>query len=239
MKLTRVTITGADDLVDPNAMLDLSEAYPFVEWAILSSRKKQGASRYPSQEWVRRFACCAALTGVRWAMHLCGESARRALAGCPDAVEVYAEIGELGRVQLNGFGAYRLPMLRLAERMQSVHWILQVQDWGPLHHAGELAKLHPNVFALWDRSGGRGIGPGPSAWFEWPWPTVDCPRLGYAGGIDPSNIARAAEQVTRFMHVDGQTWLDLESGARTDDKFDLHKVQRILELAKPFVLEAP
>lgn len=239
MRLTRITITGADDAVDPNDLMDLSAGFPFVEWALLNSPKRYGTSRYPSVEWVHRFAACAAVARVRWAMHLCGEASRRAIAGCSDAFEVYAVVGELQRVQLNGFGSYRMPMLRLAESMPNTDWIMQVQDWGPMHHAGELEKLHPNVVALWDRSGGRGIGPGPDRWFEWPWPTSSCPRLGYAGGITVDNIARASEQVTRFMHVDGATWLDLESGARTDDQFDLDKVRRILELAKPFVSETP
>jgi hypothetical protein len=33
-----------------------------------------------------------------------------------------------------------------------------------------------------------------------------------------------------------EAWIDLESGARTNDCFDLDKVRRILELAKPFIV---
>ena len=38
MKLTRVTITGADDSVEPRALAELSEAFPFVEWGLLMSK---------------------------------------------------------------------------------------------------------------------------------------------------------------------------------------------------------
>jgi hypothetical protein len=34
MKITRVTITGADDKIQPEQLIDLSYKYCFVEWAI-------------------------------------------------------------------------------------------------------------------------------------------------------------------------------------------------------------
>ena len=68
--LTRVTITGADDDVDPEALLALSREFPFVEWGILYSAKRVGTPRYPTTEWMAR------LPPVPKAFHLCGQSAR-------------------------------------------------------------------------------------------------------------------------------------------------------------------
>ena len=52
--LTRVTITGADDAVDPGALVALSAEFPFVEWGILFSKSREGEARYPSAEWAAR-----------------------------------------------------------------------------------------------------------------------------------------------------------------------------------------
>ena len=38
MTLNRVTITGADDFTEPKDLVELSEEFPFVEWAILLSQ---------------------------------------------------------------------------------------------------------------------------------------------------------------------------------------------------------
>ena len=32
-------------------------------------------------------------------------------------------------------------------------------------------------------------------------------------------------------------WIDLESGVRTDDRFDLEKVSRVLSITKPYILQ--
>ena len=39
-----------------------------------------------------------------------------------------------------------------------------------------------------------------------------------------------------FNHSDSsEVWIDLESGARTDNEFDLVKVEKILEVASKYV----
>jgi hypothetical protein len=246
VKLTRVTITGADDAVDPQALLDLSLAYPFVEWGLLRSRKlnevqgsawyRTGAPRYPSPLWRDSFGHAATQRGVpiNLAAHLCGILSREALAG--EDQWWHQDSLSYQRIQLNGFSKFMLPMLRCANLHPGATWILQVQDWAPLKHAGELAAMHENVAGLWDKSGGRGVADKSGSWFDWPWSSGV--RLGYAGGINPDNAAIAAEQVTRLIHGTGETWLDMESGVRTDDRFDIGKVRAVLAAVKPFVSEA-
>jgi hypothetical protein len=50
--LTGITITGADDQVDPRELAMLSAEFPFVEWGILMSESRAGTSRYPGQTWM-------------------------------------------------------------------------------------------------------------------------------------------------------------------------------------------
>ena len=40
--LERITVTGADDLVDPAELCAIAADFPFVEWGILFSAKRTG-----------------------------------------------------------------------------------------------------------------------------------------------------------------------------------------------------
>jgi hypothetical protein len=233
VKLTRVTITGADDQVDPKALRDLSEEFPFVEWGILRSRKLNEfiggawyttcAPRYPSPRWRDRL-CAAGGKSLQTASHLCGELSRLAMAG--EDGWIHYDALSYQRVQLNGFSKYRLPMLRCAELHPNREWILQTAHIESEIHALELEKLHPNVTHLLDASGGRGE---VAIWAERPEK-----RLGYAGGIGPDNVVQQIEHLLSYT-TEQDFWIDMESGVRTDDRFDLDKVHRVLELSKPFV----
>jgi hypothetical protein len=239
MRLTRITITGADDEVDPRALLDLSSEFPYVEWGVLrGGQDRLGTRRYPMPEWVSLLHAVAQVSRMRWSLHLCGELARHAMAGSPT---VFAAIKSLSaqRVQLNGFSKYRLPMLVLAQLLPDVEFILQCQSDDALLEAEKIHHQHDNVSALWDTSGGRGCA---EAWDEGGAPCVVSPnsvRLGWAGGIREDNIVDCIKSVLEandlptLRNVEG--WVDIETGARTDDHFNLVKVRRLLELAKPFV----
>lgn len=93
------------------------------------------------------------------------------------------------------------------------------------HDAAKLGAGRASV--LFDPSGGRGIEA-----FRWPSPPIGC-HLGYAGGIKPDQIVDTLKEIGV---VDSPFWIDMESGVRTDDKFDLAKVRQVLEAAKPFVV---
>jgi hypothetical protein len=234
MKLTRVTITGADDGAEPEALLELSANFGFVEWGILrGGEDRLGSPRYPTSGWVRRWDDLARRfeKPPAWSLHLCGEVSRHAMAGSP---AVFAAIRGLSaqRVQLNGFSPFALPMLMLAQLLPEHEFILQCQNERAVAKASHLAKLHPNVTALWDISGGRGF--------------LDIEliaqlclpegiKTGRAGGIAEDNIERVLK---RLEMLDEELWIDLESGSRTENRFDLDKVVRILELAAPFVARA-
>ncbi len=234
MKLTQVTITGADDGVDPNALLDISEEFPFVEWAILIAT--QPKPRYPTQAWIGFFGEAQqrrAPIWHRWAVHLCGETARRAMGGCDGVTDMLRCVSGDFRVQLNGFSSYRLPMLLIAEHFPRTEFILQCNTGEALAHAVKLHERHPNVAALWDPSGGLGRSfMENGAWFP-RYREFQIP-IGYAGGINEFNVE---DTIVSLCNGTGDPlWIDLETGARThDDKFDIVKVRRILELAAPFV----
>ena len=71
--LTAVTVTGADESVDPKDLLSLVERYPFVELGILLSRTaRNGRPRFPSRNWLDSFAETFGDAQANIAGHLCG-----------------------------------------------------------------------------------------------------------------------------------------------------------------------
>ena len=224
--LTRVTITGADDGVDPKHLAEMSAEYPFVEWGILFSRTRSGMARYPSAWWLIDQLCKNedALKRMRLSAHLCGSLSRDTQAGIlPVLDEVFQ------RYQLNGYDHLTEELIELSLREDRIEFILQCRSEETLqqvaHDAAKFGVGHASV--LYDPSGGRGIEA-----FRWPLPPVGC-HLGYAGGIRPDTIVDVLKDIGI---VDSPFWVDMESGARTDDKFDLAKVRQALEAAKPFVV---
>jgi hypothetical protein len=226
MKLTRVTITGADNGTDPLALADLSREFPWLELGFLFSLDRLGTPRYPDTDW---WACAGQyLDDVPRALHLCGELAREALAGLPTNLPRAAL--RVGRIQLNGFSAWRLPMLALAQAAPQVEFILQCNSTTAIGEALRLSARHKNVSALFDASGGAGR-------YQpdlWPVPPGSL-KVGYAGGINEFNVEEALRGLTELP---GQAdfWIDVETGSRNErNEFDINKARRILELAKPFV----
>ena len=59
---------------------------------------------------------------------------------------------------------------------------------------------------------------------------------GFAGGLSPENVA---SQIEKILPVVGETpfWIDAETHLRSDDdrRFDLERVRRFLEEARPYV----
>lgn len=220
--LDLVTITGADDNVDPKDLVALSVEYPFVEWGLLASAKRAGTARYPSIEWLARLRAACDSSGVLpyLSLHLCGADARRALTG-DMFVEHLPERG-FHRVQVNAYEAPSSPtFLDLVRSNPNLEFIFQARSQEQLRLAFDEATRLSNANVLYDPSGGRGIDVG-----------TDLPEVipqgllvGVAGGINPENVGLVHERAVRA----GYSWIDMESGVRTDDKFDLAKVRSVLE----------
>jgi hypothetical protein len=226
--LTTVTITGADDAVDSKALLALSNAFPFVEWGILFSVRRQGTPRYPSEAWRERLVRVFR-DDLPLSLHLCGQAAHVTLAGDPSWAE---EEGQgFRRIQVNG---YKVPgrgtspgLLRVTREAGNVFtWILQVPDDRSLADAAVDARGLGDAAILFDPSGGRGLEAK-----TWP-PSPHGVSMGFAGGITPDNV----EDVLRAIGPRAEDfWIDMESGVRTDDAFDLAKVRRVLETTERYI----
>lgn len=201
-----LTFTGADDGVGVGGMLDIGQHYP-VEWGILFSKTRQGTPRYPSLNWVRALTMEASRRGVRLSAHLCGEYSRLVAQGQPCGLEPL--LGAFARVQVNSTAT--------VDPTTVVRWSRTIGPIPPrpiLQCRGDFPHS-TDVDWLYDPSGGQGLHPSC-------WPSAPAGmQVGYAGGLNPSNIARVAAAVGN-PHV--SYWLDAETGLRDGaDRFSLDK----------------
>ena len=209
----RVTISGADDAVDPDALAILSADFPFVEWGILLSPKREGTPRYPTRSWVDRLV---ARHNCGLAAHLCGQYTRDAEVG-----KFPWPIWHRGfsRVQINGWEKLTRGIRDAVSDLRLPPIILQVRSEEQL---AAICDEKLNTSILYDPSGGTGRR-------TEAWPAIPSHVLGfgfgYAGGICPENVEEVLAEIgaQRMPY-----WIDMESGVRRDDQFDLYRVRDVL-----------
>lgn len=212
-----VTITGADDLVDPATLLALSREFPFVEWGILLSLKRAGTPRYPTMKWVRLLP--HTIPAAKLSLHLCGEVARLAADARLSGVN-----GVLGydRIQVNGYESHWRHGLH---GLFTSEVILQARSAETLQAVANDALSIRGASVLFDPSGGKGLEP-----FAWPRAPLGV-KVGYAGGIGPTNVEAAIQAILEANgFVGGPFWIDMESGVRDEkDCFRVSRVREVLE----------
>lgn len=130
------------------------------------------------------------------------------------------------RVQVNGW----VPspgLVGLSLEFFDLEIVLQTRDENGLaeaaRHAAAIRRGGGRASVLWDPSGGTGVRG-----------RLDVVADGYAGGISPDNVGEVLEELAAAGR---RCWIDMESGVRTGDAFDLRKVRAVLEAAAPFVVE--
>ena len=250
MKLNRVTITGADDDVRIADLVALSEEFPFVEWGILFSQSAAGTARYPSIRWADQFTSPEFTHRMQLSAHLCGSYARNVMSGY-GGIFAATFMPAFDRVQINGwtptkeFNRHCTGMQHMADPyVEPKTFILQVRDLESMQAAWQTEQVHrinaealyvdlvhqPHV-ALYDPSGGQGL-----TVDDWPEPFEGL-EMGYAGGIRPDTV-RAVLGKLSAMSADCSYWIDMETGVRTDNRFDLAKVREVLTIAKGYVHES-
>jgi len=227
--ILNVTITGADDETSPEQLAHLSRLYPFVEWGILFSEKRRGSPRYPTLAWIENLEDVAQTRPhMMLAMHLCGAEARIVTAGASE----FDPGPAWKRVQLNGYETGAMTR-ESAPRGRDFSWILQARSEASLRAAIDDACV-AQAHVLYDPSGGEGKDPS-----SWPWmPTEDViirqrMHFGFAGGIGPANVETVLQQVVEKNPKLECVWIDMESGVRTDDRFDFDKVKTVLATVAP------
>lgn len=239
--LKKVSISGADNNVDFYRLIDLTKRYPFVEWGLLYMPDKEGISRYPTPVWRDTFLLNLSrelkghpIARQHTAVHLCGNYAHwQLLAG-----SLPAEIRRYGRVQLNAnaretyFSPEQIREIYKAALKQFDQVILQshegTQDLIEVFLNEIEQKDFKRVHVLNDQS--RGMGIVPDSWYS-PYRRFAVFE-GFAGGLNPDNLA---DNLIKLNELGVDYWIDMETGVRTDNKFDLDKVEKILQTCEDVI----
>lgn len=240
MKFDRVTITGADDSVSPQALIDLSMRFPFVEWGILYSAKQEGAPRFPGKAWRERLQFDARGLPVNLSLHLCGRRLRDLLVGT-NSLPVGLTEG-FQRMQLNFHAEdidwHLVPFVDALAALGLPSYIFQIDGNRGQDLLAEVEGCGGHCFEpvpLFDLSHGAGV-----VAEQWPQPFSPDTYHGYAGGLGPENLEHEIQRIAAAAD-DARFWVDMETRVRSngDALFDLAKVERCLQIADRFVWRVP
>jgi len=262
MNLKQVTITGADDSIDPRILVDLSVEFPFAEWGILASLSNSGSNRYPTKIWLHTLSAIHELNeSLHISLHIQGRYLREMFYHDRPQVADLDIWSRVRRVQLNFHGepvpleenlvkTFIRNLSSLGKGKQYIFQMDGVNDDFYLEHiwGGDYFLDEPDAYPLsaplFDRSAGAGVLPDswPRAELLEAIPGPDGEGVevkayhGYAGGLGPDNLAEQLPLIAAA--ADGAPyWVDMETRVRSenDSKFDLAKVRHCLEIAAPFV----
>lgn len=234
MILTRVTITGADDNTDIHRLFDLSDEFPNIEWGILIYPDKEGKPRYPTEEWRRNL--------MRWkprfvkvAGHLCGSAVSNFFG--KNSYEENQNYNVYDRIQLN----FRYDKKDPEGKTNRIHNYLFMSDIETkviiqqnVNNAEFIPILKDRLDPSWrpqilfDASGGKGK---VMSGIQQP---IEGFKCGYAGGISPENVTTILHDLIFRLPKYEEIWIDMETGVRTDNQFDLKKVRSVMDQITDF-----
>ena len=219
--LTHITFTGVDEWTDIDRLVDIQHRYPKAEFGVLMSRNWQkNGNRFPSPAVIENLYG----RGLRLSAHLCGSLATGFLYDCAfSSLEqpfwnILHNLEMFQRIQLNVSGCKEKPEYDIAPYPMEEVIIQQGDDLNLFEQLYITSGDH--IAILLDKSGGRGV--------DTP---IEAPayaskvHLGFAGGINPDNVIDKMNEITSLPV--GRFWIDMESGVRTDDRFDLDKVETV------------
>lgn len=233
-----ISLTGPDNNVSPLDLAVLSTQYPEVEWAILYFPEREGTPRNPTAAWREQFL---ATKPTHCAAHLCGQQVFKELLDVEQKEARLADLARYSRIQVN-INARKMDftpeqVLAVYECLHSagISVILQLHDDSRAvidsflqgKSATELERIH----ILFDSS--RGRGETPEAWSAPKTTNGVVLFCGYAGGLSPATVPVELPRITAVATPTAPGyWIDMESGIRTENEFDLMKAVEVLAIAR-------
>ena len=230
MKLQHITFTGIDGKTDLDALYEIQRQYPIAEFGVLVAKNwRENGNRYFNPSYLDALKQRSGPGGLNLSAHLCGSVARAAVRGNFEPFRDWARSSPFifNRCQLNIATSKENPdSFDVCEDAFLFDEIILQQRSVENCDLYINSKWNEYVTMLLDASGGEGIDTSLVAFVG--------KKIGYAGGINPDNVA---EKLTFLMENElvGDFWIDMESGVRTDDWFDIDKVRRVLEICEPII----
>ena len=223
-----ITFTGIDWKTDISELHELQKQYPYVEWGVLVSKNwKTNGNRYFNPNFLE------SLDGsLNLSAHMCGSVAREAVNGNLDPFLTWAN-------GLFVFKLFKRCQLNVATNKNNPEKFEYKGDIGDYFEEVILQQkgvddcdlfmncdMNKHVSVLLDASGGNGINTDIEL--------LNLPaKVGYAGGINADNVAEKLTYLVKNCRT--PHWIDMESGVRTNDWFDLDKVKKILKICDDII----
>lgn len=218
--LKHITFTGVDEKTNLRTLQHIQNVYPKAEFGVLTSYHwYENGNRYMDPMLIKNLRG----TRLHLALHLCGSAAHDATNGFWSDINhlLYGNLDIFPRVQLNVATRKDNPEYIIHNTNKEI--IVQAKGIGDTKLFDSTRSWYPEskCSILLDGSGGRGIDTGIEV-------LNNHEKVGYAGGINPDNVKEKLEYL--LENVDGDFWIDMESGVRTGDWFDVEKVIAVLKI---------
>lgn len=229
MKLQHITFTGIDGKTDLCALWEIQHQYPIAEFGVLVAKNwRENGNRYFNPSYLYSLD-----SGLKLSAHLCGSIARAAVRGDLQPLYDWARNFPLAflfkRCQLNIATSAENPdtFVYNGDIAQCFNEVILQQRSAKDCPLFMNSKISDHITVLLDASGGEGINTSLEP--------LNLPhKIGYAGGINADNVADKLSFLMENEQV-GDFWIDMESGVRTDDWFDIDKVYKVLQTCKPII----
>jgi hypothetical protein len=219
----QVTFTGVDvrcleDSTANRRLIELNAKYSVAEWGMLTKPNQKNEGRFLTIATIMNNA-----RNMRVAVHLCGGYSNRIMANQYENLALPTKY--IRRFQVN----HTSPDPEMLYHLKNYHdkpvigqWRKpETGPWGNKEYSSQQRSCCRYIQWLYDCSGGKGVRPD-----KWPnWFEQAGGWVGIAGGIDESNVFKTLYDAAPDNM---QYWIDMESGVRTNDRFDLDKVQAVL-----------
>jgi phosphoribosylanthranilate isomerase len=243
--LKLISFVGVDEKTDFQALHMLGAwPAPEIEFSVLFSYNKSGG-RYSSLEFCHKFFDFRAKMGPSFSrgLHLCGEKAIRDFLNAESEMESLAKKADA--IQLNfsskkfeqEFIVYEVVMallrghnIILQQKKSNADIIRLVKEkkqelFTAVEKAGFETRIRNagELRLLYDSSGGFG-----KVIQRVESPDADC-FTGYAGGLNPENVVQIVEMIQENNSNGRFYYIDMESGVRTEEVFDVGKCTAVVE----------
>ena len=221
--LKQVTFTGVDDYTNLSELQKIQKDYPIAEFGVLVTAKWEQYQRCLNPKTIPSLGDYE----LNLSCHLCGRVARAVLHNdFNEAIELVKKFDVFKRCQLNIAKEETEDELDIDVPETLDELIIQQPSVDNCDLFYKI-KNRNKMSVLIDGSGGEGIKTDLKTL------KVDF-KVGYAGGLNPDNIEETLEKLFNDENV-GDFWVDMETGCRTDEKFDLGKVVKVLKRIERFL----
>lgn len=222
MYIDCVTITGADNSINPMDLYDLTKEFPFVEWGILVSEIAEGSKRFPDLSWLHKFREFKIYYEkelgriLQASCHLCGRWVNNLLIGGDQFTNGYGMwLDMFQRMQINthaeqfnfdlkAFEESIAKRIFLNNNFTIKQFIMQLDG------VNDKSIVYPfmvnsimnglDIVPIFDTSSGAGSSP--KDWpkpLKPPWIDYEIMYCGYAGGLGPENLEKELKNISKVV----------------------------------------